>query len=175
MRLAPFTAAALFMPLAVQAQIYRCPDAGGRTVIQQLPCAGGQTLDVRPATGSGRESHDETVPYTSRVMSDADASEQGRADVRAVRATLKDPASAKFSHTRTTRFRVTGHDHALTCGLVNARNSFGGFVGDQPFLVFDGDPVIRSGVRDDVTYQIQAQKVETALHACTARGMSFSP
>lgn len=34
-----------------QAQIYKCPDAGGRTVIQQTPCAGGQPLKVRPASG----------------------------------------------------------------------------------------------------------------------------
>ena len=33
------------------AQVYKCPDAGGRTVIQQIPCAGGKELDVRPASG----------------------------------------------------------------------------------------------------------------------------
>lgn len=38
---------------AAQAQIYKCADASGRTVIQQMPCAGatGQKLDVRPASG----------------------------------------------------------------------------------------------------------------------------
>ena len=36
-----------------QAQVYKCKDAGGRTVMQQTPCAGGagQKLDVRPASG----------------------------------------------------------------------------------------------------------------------------
>ncbi|QXL84644.1 DUF4124 domain-containing protein [Comamonas sp. NLF-1-9] len=33
------------------AQIYKCPDPSGRTVIQQMPCEGGKTLDVRPASG----------------------------------------------------------------------------------------------------------------------------
>lgn len=33
------------------AQVYRCPDAGGRVVIQQAPCTDGQKLDVKPATG----------------------------------------------------------------------------------------------------------------------------
>ena len=33
------------------AQIYKCPDASGRTVIQQMPCAGGKTMDVKPASG----------------------------------------------------------------------------------------------------------------------------
>lgn len=33
------------------AQVYKCPDASGRTLIQQLPCTGGTELDVKPATG----------------------------------------------------------------------------------------------------------------------------
>lgn len=37
----------------VQAQVYKCPDASGRTVIQQIPCSGGKKLDVRPASGKG--------------------------------------------------------------------------------------------------------------------------
>lgn len=45
-------AAAAWMACApVQAQIYKCPGPGGRTVIQQLPCVGGQKMDVRPASG----------------------------------------------------------------------------------------------------------------------------
>lgn len=35
-----------------QAQVYKCKDAGGRTVMQQHPCPdGGGKLDVRPASG----------------------------------------------------------------------------------------------------------------------------
>lgn len=34
------------------AQIFKCPDANGRTVFQQAPCAGGTSFDVRPASGS---------------------------------------------------------------------------------------------------------------------------
>lgn len=34
-----------------QAQVYKCPDPHGRTVIQQAPCTGGQELDVKPASG----------------------------------------------------------------------------------------------------------------------------
>lgn len=33
------------------AQVYKCPDATGRTVIQQAPCLDGQRLTVKPATG----------------------------------------------------------------------------------------------------------------------------
>lgn len=35
------------------AQIYKCPNAQGRTVIQQTPCSGGVVLDVKPASGRG--------------------------------------------------------------------------------------------------------------------------
>lgn len=37
---------------AASAQIYRCPDAAGRTVIQQQPCTGGTKMEVKPASGS---------------------------------------------------------------------------------------------------------------------------
>ena len=37
--------------MPAMAQVYRCPDASGRTVIQQMPCAGGKAIDVRPASG----------------------------------------------------------------------------------------------------------------------------
>lgn len=45
--------AAVCLPAA--AQVYKCPDATGRTVIQQTPCAGGQALNVRPASGHGTQ------------------------------------------------------------------------------------------------------------------------
>ena len=44
-------AAALLLAAPAMAQIYKCPDASGRTVIQQVPCAGGKTMDVKPASG----------------------------------------------------------------------------------------------------------------------------
>jgi len=45
-------AAALLLSTApALAQVYKCPDAGGRTVIQQMPCAGGSEMNVKPASG----------------------------------------------------------------------------------------------------------------------------
>jgi hypothetical protein len=46
-----FLLLALGAPGLAAAQIYKCPDANGRTVIQQVPCQGGQAMDVRPASG----------------------------------------------------------------------------------------------------------------------------
>lgn len=48
-----------------------------------------------------------------------------------LRASLKDPESARFGS------MVAGVDEkgAVTvCGLVNAKNSFGGYVGNQPYI-----------------------------------------
>lgn len=54
--------AALLLAAPVMAQIYKCPDASGRTVIQQVPCLGGQQMDVRPASGRGSTSAPTTAP-----------------------------------------------------------------------------------------------------------------
>ena len=41
MRMRYFLAAALLASGGASAQVYKCPDAAGRTVLQQTPCAGG--------------------------------------------------------------------------------------------------------------------------------------
>lgn len=51
-----------------------------------------------------------------------------------VRATLRDPASAVFSEQRVLG---TGPDQRV-CGLVNAKNGFGGYAGEQRFVSFLG-------------------------------------
>lgn len=48
---------------------------------------------------------------------------------------LKDPESARFTN-------VTS-DHGLVCGWVNAKNSYGGYVGFRPFAVVGDMAVLR--------------------------------
>lgn len=48
-----------------------------------------------------------------------------------VRALLKDPSSAKFGKTKA----YGPKENFVACGTVNAKNSFGGYVGDRPFMV----------------------------------------
>lgn len=51
-----------------------------------------------------------------------------------VRSRLKDPASAQFS-----QLRIVGSGpDARVCGFVNAKNSFGGYSGDERFVSFLG-------------------------------------
>ena len=47
---------------------------------------------------------------------------------KAVKAVLNDPDSAKISKV------VQGVDAGIFCGLVNAKNKFGAYVGDTPFM-----------------------------------------
>ena len=50
------------------AQVYKCPDASGRTVIQQMPCAGGKEMAVKPASG-----HAATKPPAAAASGSAPA------------------------------------------------------------------------------------------------------
>lgn len=63
------------------------------------------------------------------LASDAHLIDEAEASVRAK---LKDPASAVFSQVRIVG---SGVDQRV-CGLVNAKNSFGGYTGDQRFVSF---------------------------------------
>lgn len=49
-----------------------------------------------------------------------------------------DPDSALFRDVRTVRFtssKPTGNPRTVTCGFVNGKNRFGGYVGYTPFFV----------------------------------------
>lgn len=61
----------------------------------------------------------------------------------AVRRLLRDPESARFSEVR------AFPDRNVVCGKVNARNGFGGYVGDELFAYRPGEgAVIISGDAD---------------------------
>ncbi|MBE8587750.1 hypothetical protein [Xenorhabdus griffiniae] len=50
-----------------------------------------------------------------------------------VKASLKDPGSAKFKHVNLIQDSESSID--VYCGQVNAKNSYGGYVGFKPFMV----------------------------------------
>jgi len=52
--------------------------------------------------------------------------------VRSVEAKLIDPSSARFEQIRAAHDPANGR--LVVCGLVNAKNSFGGYVGRTPFV-----------------------------------------
>lgn len=67
---------------AASAQVYKCPDANGKTVMQQTPCAGGQAVDVRPA--SGRSMADDANRYHADQKAQTEAHCRGKG-IRAIR------------------------------------------------------------------------------------------
>ena len=50
-----------------------------------------------------------------------------------VRESLKDPDSARFGE------MSNSEDGAIACGTVNAKNGFGGYTGDQTFMLHEGE------------------------------------
>jgi hypothetical protein len=63
--------------------------------------------------------HELTGPQRQLVMS-------------AVSAVLKDPGSAQFGDMRA---GITSKNFIVVCGVVNSRNSFGGYVGNKPYAL----------------------------------------
>ena len=60
------------------------------------------------------------------------ANDLSAAEIEGLRAAmddnLKDSVSARFKHVK------LGNDGVTVCGLVNAKNSYGGYAGFEPFL-----------------------------------------
>lgn len=75
-------------------------------------------------TDTGMPTPPATTPYT---LNESEIS----AVVRGVKSALKDPDSAKFGQMKAS---TEGGGVKYVCGIVNAKNSFGGFIGDSPFV-----------------------------------------
>lgn len=57
---------------------------------------------------------------------------------RQVQANLRDPESARFRKASiATATLESGRTVRVACGYVNARNGFGGYAGDAPWLLFE--------------------------------------
>lgn len=64
-----------------------------------------------------------------------------------VRSSLKDPASARFDRVQLWKAGQKDATHIAVCGYVNAKNSFGGYTGDKPFVgVMDGRIFVVAGM-----------------------------
>lgn len=61
------------------------------------------------------------------------------AEISIVRSSLKDPASAQFEGVQ------KGKKAGSVCGAVNAKNSYGGYVGFRRFVVFEGVAYVETG------------------------------
>ena len=83
-----------------------------------------------------------------------------------VRKALKDPESARFGVTKAAK---SDKDVVTVCGFVNAKNSYGGYTGEKPFLgtlLKSGGFVVISAGGDDAS-------VSASLEVCKASGISL--
>jgi hypothetical protein len=80
-----------------------------------------------------------------------------------VRAFLKDPDSAKFSGPVLAAKRPNGDIEA--CGMVNAKNSYGGYAGDSPYVA-----TLRNGKVIDGT-TASGNDAQFVIQICRERGV----
>lgn len=76
----------------------------------------------------------------------------------AIKQDLKDPNSAQFEKDTVITYRFKDNDEAtIVCGFVNAKNSFGGYVGNKLYVTLaatkDSRPIITK-IMDDEIYAI---------------------
>ena len=120
---------------------YKCV-VGGRTVYQDAPCqADAKAEKLRDYSGpSAATSGSSAQPlrYRAAPITREEAKPIAEAHLRIARAGLKDPDSARFANVRVYRFESMDRVWDVTCGTVNAKNSYGGYVGEKPFWVADG-------------------------------------
>lgn len=55
---------------------------------------------------------------------------------RVVARKLRDPESARFAEVERRAKNMRGEAADIVCGRVNAKNAFGGYVGQRPFVYF---------------------------------------
>lgn len=136
----------VLVPLAISAEVYKCPDGKGGSALRDVPCSG--TITQSPASPMKLLPHDTPVTAAERAAAEQKRQAQAAMAVarrqiwqrplpqtyaiqidQALRRMLKDPDSRKIEY--------VGHPYgSAICGTVNAKNSFGGYTGKQVFLAY---------------------------------------
>jgi hypothetical protein len=82
---------------------------------------------------------------------------------------LKDPASAKFKFTPI----ISGKTSGVICGQVNARNSYGGYTGFQPFIAMTAKNTSGRTIGVFVSQgSVNVSDGQIALQMCADKGLS---
>ena len=116
--------------------------------------------DVAACTSAGNFPATPSAPTTAAPNSVASGSKkplviyslsaaERQAVEAGVRSQLKDPMSATFD--AVVAKNQEGNPNIIVCGLVNARNSFGGYAGNQMFQAFISSP--RAGPTSSLSVQ----------------------
>ncbi len=121
--------------------INKCTSADGQVTYQESACAQSHSAkEVKTLTApSGQTTYNDTQAKFSAAPIEKDiAREIGSRDVKFARSRMKDPESARFDSVRVFRFNAFGKVIDMTCGNINGKNSYGGYVGSKPFWVYEG-------------------------------------
>lgn len=120
--------------------INKCKGPDGKVRYQEAPCAekdAASEIKNAPSIASGITSGKQ-MPFTAAPIDLDAAKEVAAGDIQLAKGRMKDPDSAKFEGVRVLRFKMMGSTVVMTCGSLNAKNSFGGYVGFKPFWVYEG-------------------------------------
>jgi hypothetical protein len=109
----------LFAPLSIAIALYGCASTAG---VYQNPTDNLRTISLNQARGYASE----TRPFLEK-----NGQEKTITAVQdSIKATLKDPDSAQFQN-----IRIADYDGGkVVCGEINAKNSYGGYVGYKSFV-----------------------------------------
>jgi len=134
---------ALLLSTAANAQAYRC-NVGGKMVIQDMPCGGAAPREATP----------QSAVLTSSPSNDGGPIEAGKALCREQgpqRIAWKDPESVRIGNVYGGKMMVVDLGGVKTGGRqffveVNAKNSYGGYVGKKPLICYtsqDGNRILK--------------------------------
>lgn len=122
--------------------INKCTDASGKVVYQDTPCTAAATSQH---INEAAKPYDPYAPkeyaalkFAPVTIDPSDANSAAQIDLIIAKANLKDPDSAKFTGLHVFRFEAQNKVFNVTCGLVNAKNSYGGYAGVHRFWVNNG-------------------------------------
>jgi hypothetical protein len=121
--------------------ITKCVGSDGRVTYQETACDQDQSAkQIKAApTPAGQTNYNNTqAKFSAAAIDPETAREIGAKDVQLARSRMKDPDSSKFDSIRVFRFNAFGKTIDMTCGNLNAKNSYGGYVGSKPFWVYEG-------------------------------------
>ncbi|MPT03557.1 MAG: hypothetical protein E2582_04960 [Delftia sp.] len=116
--------------------VNKCKAPDGRVIYQDAPCASGpgESLRLVEANGTGRS---QRMPFKVLDISTEKSKEIALGAVGIAKRRLKDPESAKFSDLRVISVSAQGKIINIACGNLNAKNSYGGYVGSKQFWVYE--------------------------------------
>lgn len=121
--------------------VNKCKTPDGRLVYQDAPCAvsdQGQNVRIQQSNGTTRDNSAGQLPFKIAEITPEEARTKANGDMAIAKAALKDPDSAKFNGIKVLSIQALGKPIVMTCGELNAKNSFGGYVGSKRFWVYNG-------------------------------------